>query len=279
MNWDRFSAFIEHSRSTSACVLLVAAALFTPISAIAWGGDGHRIVCAIAWDEMQPDTRDHVQRLLGVEGREAFADTCTWADDYRNHGHRETADWHFLNVPRSATKVDISRDCDRRKSCVVAQITKDERILRGSDSDEDKTKALKFLAHFVGDIHQPLHISHAVDKGGNAIEVRFLNRKSNMHAVWDKEMLRATHEPWQQIANELTRRITLPKRREWAASEPLQWANESLAIANAAETEYRPHGGEFHLGEDYERRELPVVFDRLMRAGVRLGAALDHELQ
>ena len=112
-----------------ALVLLAfcAALSLRPMHAFGWGQDGHRIVCAVAWDEMRPATRDRVKQLLDVDGREAFAETCTWADDYRNHGHRQTASWHFVNVPPYATKVDLARDCAGPRSCVVAQIDKDER--------------------------------------------------------------------------------------------------------------------------------------------------------
>lgn len=251
----------------------------SPVPAFAWGGDGHRIVCAIAWDEMRQSTREHVMRLLGVDGREAFAGNCTWADDYRNHGHPQTASWHFVNVPPYATKVDLKRDCAGAKSCVVAQIEKNENELRSNAPDGQKAMALKFLAHFVGDVHQPLHISHADDKGGNDIKLRFIRRKSNLHAVWDTEMLKESRKPWQQTAKELERNITDKQRREWSASGPVAWADESLAITNAPSTEYAGHRVGSYLGVDYERRELPIVYERLSEAGVRLAKTLNEALR
>ncbi len=89
------------------------AALFVafPVQAFAWGTDGHRM-CAVAWDEMKPAARQHVEDLLQVQGEEAFAETCLWADNYRSReGHEETAPWHYVNVPIGAKSVDILRDC------------------------------------------------------------------------------------------------------------------------------------------------------------------------
>lgn len=259
-------------------ILIVCAGLRSE-RAWAWGKDGHRIVCGIAWDEMRPTTRDRVKRLLDVVDREAFAETCNWADEHRNHGHRQTAPWHFVNVPPYATKVELARDCAKPKSCVVAQITEHEGVLRSNAPDDQKAMALKFLAHFVGDVHQPLHVSHAEDRGGNAIKLRFMRRKSDLHAVWDVEMLRETRKSWQQIARELEREITDKQRREWIGSDPLAWADESLVITKAPDTGYTDHDDGAHLGEEYQHRALPVVYLRLSQAGIRLGYLLNGIFQ
>lgn len=256
-------------------LLVVASA---PKAAWAWGGDGHRIVCAIAWDELKTPVRFKVEDLLAVHDRESFADLCLWADEYRDQGHRETASWHFVNVPKGATTVDLTRDCSEPKSCVVAQIERDTETLSGNAPKEEKATALKFLMHFVGDIHQPLHVGHAEDRGGNAIKGEFLGKKTDMHTLWDTDLIKQIHRPGQELARDLRRHVTAEKRHVWIGSTPIVWANESLAIANTPPTKYAVPQQHFAFGLAYEHDELPVVYDRLSRAGVRLAHLLNDTL-
>lgn len=103
-----------------------------------------------------------------------------------------------------------------------------------------------------------------------------MGRQTNMHQVWDSGIIRNAGEPWHEIAGELDRKITPAERQRWSASRPLDLANESLAIANDPRTEYVVREAPFELGEEFEHRELPVVYDRLSRAGVRLAALLNE---
>ena len=249
-----------------------------PVPALAWGGDGHRIVCAIAWDEMKPAAREKVEALLQIDDRDAFADLCNWADEYRGHGHQGTAPWHYVDVPPGATKVVLSRDCPKPKSCAIEQIEHDAGTLRSAASNEEKATALKFLVHFVADLHQPLHVSRYRDEGGSLIKGTFMGRATNMHSVWDFAIIRNSGLTWHEISDQLERTVTPAERRAWIASKPLDWANESVTIANAPETEYVMREAPFDLGDDYERRELLVVYRRLSQAGVRLAQVLNKGL-
>ncbi len=249
-----------------------------PNDARAWGDDGHRIVCAIAWDELQPAVRTKVESLLNTKGRDAFADACNWADDYRT-GHPETAGWHFLNLPPSAKHIDLAHDCKAPTSCVVEQILEQFETLKSDSPKEARAMALKFVGHFVGDIHQPLHVSYAEDRGGNRIRGLFFGEKMDMHGVWDAGLISRMHRPWQDIANVLESRIKPTDRRLWQRSVPLTWAEESLAVARAPSTRYVNHPQVFDLADDYAKSEIVVVNDRLSRAGVRLGALLNGALR
>ena len=106
-------------------LMLILSVMGAPVPAFAWGADGHRIVCAIAWEELKAPVRKKVEDLLSIKTREEFADTCNWADDYRE-GHPETAPWHFVNVPLGATTVELDRDCKEPRSCAVIQIERDQ---------------------------------------------------------------------------------------------------------------------------------------------------------
>jgi len=248
--------------------------LLVPSTVFAWGGDGHRIVCAIAWDEMRPSTRSRVEQLLDVKGKEAFADACNWADQYRPQ-HPETAPWHFVNVPVGSKRVDVGRDCAEPASCIVVQIGRHIAVLNGGAPKDEQAMALKFVTHFVGDIHQPLHASYAEDRGGNRIRGEFMGRKMDMHAVWDSGLIAADGRPWQEIATELRRRVTMKKRRTWAKAAPAAWANESLAAGQRRAMRYSAQSQGFTWGTDYARANMPVARDRLSRAGIRLANTLN----
>jgi len=254
------------------------AVTLSPSLARAWGGDGHRIVCAIAWDELRAVTRKRVQSLLDIQTREQFADICNWADEYRPT-HLETAPWHFVNVPKGATSVDVERDCKEPRSCAVAQIDRQADILKSSASKEDRAMALKFIGHFVGDIHQPLHAGYAEDRGGNRIRGEFMGKKMDMHELWDTALIASKHRPWSEIARSLRSKVTARKRGEWNRSTPNDWANEALTAALSSTIQYGDQSKGFVWGADYARENMPVVHERLTQAGVRLGHLLNDTLR
>jgi S1/P1 Nuclease len=117
-----------------------------------------------------------VQGLLRDDPASGFPEACVWTDASRGD---PAYDWakphHYVNVPAGAAGIDLARDCPPERSCIIRAITMHIGTLRDEKtSAADKAQALKFLGHFVGDIHQPLHAGHAEDRGGTAIKVRFL---------------------------------------------------------------------------------------------------------
>ena len=251
-----------------------AVSVIAPSSAFAWGGDNHRVICGIAWEETTPVARTRIAEILGLDGRDAFAESCLWADIYRDQGHRETEGWHYVNVPPGASAIDIARDCKEPAGCALMRIARDVNILKGTASPEEKAMALKFLAHIAGDIHQPLHAGRAEDRRGGIFKGVFLGQPYDFHWLWDDGLTTALRRPWRDVANELRVKATQAQRRAWLKSVPLDWANESLALANSPGVDYADHGRPFDLGTDYQRKQLPIIYDRLSRAGVRLGGLL-----
>jgi hypothetical protein len=250
-----------------------------PASAHAWGWDGHRIVCALAWDELTPPIRAKVAEILDAPnakaaGRDAFAESCLWADDVIPF-RKETAPWHYINVPKGAASVDLARDCKAPNSCVAEQISLHAARLRRPAALDD----LRFTAHFIGDINQPMHVTYAEDRGGNSIKGTFDGKDTNLHAVWDYNMLDSTHKTWIEIAADLHGRITAEQRRAWAGGTPLDWANESLAVTLSAPVGYHDYNPPFALGDDYAKANLPTVYRQLEKAGVRLARVLTDALK
>jgi hypothetical protein len=143
----------------------------------------------------------------------------------------------------------------------------------------ERQESLRFLVHFVGDAHQPLHIGHKADKGGNAIQVKLFGRSSKLHAVWDSGLIRHRGLSWNQYVQDLETKLTPAQRQEWTSViDPGAWATESHRLAE--DHAYRtPSGAEITsgdaLGEDYYNDTIPIVDEQLTKAGLRLAVMLN----
>lgn len=249
--------------------LLVFTAAASP--GFGWGRDGHRIAGQIASHYLTDDARTAINDLLDDQ---SLADVSTWADEIKSD---PSYDWarplHYANVKPGADSFDLKRDCPE-EGCVVRAVLTYAKQLH--DPALDRTKratALKFLVHFVQDLHQPLHVSRARDRGGNDIKVEFFHDRTNLHRVWDSGLLRRTKKPWQEYARELHERITDKQLTAWRQGRPSEWATESYKLALSHAYKFPPDGV---LGEEYLERNLPIVEKRLCIAGVRLAYVLNR---
>ena len=238
-----------------------------------WGYEGHRIVGEIAWSYLTPAAKAAVVKLLESDGDGTLSEAATWADRIKSD---RKWDWakplHYANVQPGAKFFDLKRDCPE-SGCVVSAIIKYRDVLRDAKAtDAKKLEALKFLAHFVGDVHQPLHVSRAKDRGGNDISVEFNHNRTNLHRLWDSGLIRFNGVPWSAYAKSLRESIKTNDLQAWKAIDPIVWANESykLALSHAYEIPT-----DRQLGPEYVQRNLPVIERRLKMAGVRLAALLN----
>ena len=144
-------------------VLIALVVLFAISSdAWAWGDQGHKVICEIAFPLAQPNTRAEIRKLIGTDEQfKTFGDACTWPD----HPRQRTSE-HFVNLPRDSDGLH-SDACPSATACVVTAIKKDFEVLSSNNASQaQKLVSLKFLGHWVGDIHQPLHVSIEDDRGG-----------------------------------------------------------------------------------------------------------------
>lgn len=263
---------MAHRRS----IIGVASALlvFLMHDAYAWGRGGHRTVCLTAWADLSGSTRDKVRALLDIQTAEQFAGMCSWADEVRRD-RPETAAWHFLDVAPEIRVLNVARDCPQPKSCIVEQIERAAAILKSGAPKVERAEALKFLAHFVGDIHQPLHTAVIGDQGGNAIKVTFLGKQSNLHAVWDYALLEAPPPPPDLAYPHLKAALHTLNRKRWKNGTPLEWAQETHWLMRTPATGYLGNPGGFELGQVYVRQNYGVAVDQVEKAGVRLAVILE----
>jgi hypothetical protein len=272
-------------------LMLASLGLATPE---AWGVQGHRLVALIAADHLTSTAKQNIAWLLDDSN---LADIAVWADDYVA-AHTQTGPWHYVNLPADATAYDRDRDCprqpgalagtrnDRWRDCAVDRILYHQARVADTSLDRaDRATALKFLVHFIGDLHQPFHALD-VARGGNDIPVVAFGSASctrsdgtstpcNLHGIWDTTLIARRHLSDGQYLDALSEHIARSRPSPLMTdSQPADWAMESHALAKRA---LLP--GQGVIDEAYYRAQITVVDERLALGGLRLAAALNRSLR
>ena len=278
----------------------VFAVLATASPAAAWGDLGHEVTALIAYRHLTPAARTKVDALLTADTDTLtppdFASRATWADKYRN-SHHETAAWHFVDI--EIDHPDLSAACFGRRSatgqlasqgqaqdCVVDKIEEFERELASpATPPAERIMALKFLMHFVGDLHQPLHASDHNDRGGNCIGLSPSpdGRDTNLHAYWDTGVVEALGGSASAIAANLNAQITPAQARAWSSGDPRAWATETfqMSVKDAYALPSRPtcaDHGSVALSAAYQAQAQKDAALQLEKAGVRMATMLNRAL-
>jgi len=270
------SLFSLNFRYLSRFVLAAGLILSTPQRAAAWGTEGHEIVALIAAHELSAPARAQVTHLLGSTAM--MAHQANWADEIRDQ-RPDTGAWHYVDIPLGAPGYDARRDCPER-ACVIAQIENDRRILANRKlGDGARAEALRFLIHFVADIHQPLHAADNDDKGGNQVRVVMGRERASLHRVWDADVVEVQGRDSGPVADTILRAVSPAQRQAWASGTPAGWANEAHAIAR--DQIYPPLAGrhEVRLPRDYAWRQAGLTRMQLAKAGLRLAWLLNGTLK
>ncbi len=250
-----------------------------------WWEAGHAVVCDIAWRELTPRAKAAVRDLLALDERYAeFGPACYWPDVIRGDpGYETFTTAHYVNLPHGAAGYEASRDCGRTL-CVVEAIEMLAGRLRDPGIEpRERLIALKFLGHFVGDVHQPLHVGYASDHGGNDVPACIPgDDETNLHAVWDGYVvgrrLATLGLDWRAYGARLEADIHPIERVLWRTLDPRVWANESYALMEdeVYEDVDRATGAPAGcFGDEFYLRHLETTERRLKQAGVRLGALLN----
>ena len=258
----------------------VACLALAPV-AQAWGPLGHSVVAALAQRQLSPAAEAEVERLLAPDHTASLAEVANWADQIQDDPARaalwqQTRPDHYINFHDADCHYVPARDC-RDGRCVVAALQHYVAVLSDRrQSDTARREALKFVVHFVGDIHQPLHAGYRDDKGGNTYQVQFEGKGSNLHRVWDSGMLDSRGLDWQRYAQalETSSPVALPAPIAPLDNPYAQWAEESCRFT--AEPGFYPAG--HTITPAYVQSELPLADQRLRQAGRRLADVLNRSL-
>jgi S1/P1 Nuclease len=278
--------------------------LAQPHPALAWGDDGHQIVARIAQSFLEPAVRRRVAGLLAADTDSLtahdIASAATWADAFRdaniNGSRLKTRQWHFVDI--DIHRADLDAACfghppiptgtlasnGPADDCVVDKVQEFAAELANTSIDqEERVVALKFLLHFVGDIHQPLHSSNDDDRGGNDKRVSAAGFKAgNLHHFWDTEFVDQLGSSVRVIASDLIGHITNAQVTKWQAGTPADWARESFGISKEdtyGELPEPSRRGNFRLSDEYVTTATHDVAQQLSKAGVRLAFVLNNVLR
>jgi nuclease S1 len=311
-------------RSTCLRFLFLLCSIFLGChSARAWGCKGHQTVALMAEKQLTPQARQFIEKLLsenpadpqlkrycGNSSRDLMADASTWPDDVR--ANLKNGPWHYIAIPRGAPRALLGQFCGS-DGCVTQAIADQLAVLKNNNADPRlRADAVRYLIHFVGDLHMPLHATTNDDEGGNCVPVRYLRRRPqehngsftpNLHGLWDTAILERDMEGAEppEYAQFLGQVFSsdIPK---WQAAgihvEDWAWESHDLAefIVYGAlipqvpvETPAPVHTcsddnniGErmMHLnlfaGQNYQEAAAPIVEERIARAGVRLAMILNE---
>jgi len=252
-------------------------------AAAPWSFAGHSIVCEIAFQRLTDPGRALVfaTRAYDPDPSGTFFESCSWADQSRYADHRATYEYHFMNVVvPGADEMVMERDC-ANYDCVQLAVVRYTNYLAmdpgGSGSMRvRRANALKFVGHFVGDLHQPVHVGYAHDRGANDIYVDFYDEKNQrLHAVWDFHIPNRMgyYDDPIATARRLNDEITAAEAAAWANFDVVAWSRESYEVVKDLVYDIPEDG---RLGDDYYDRAVPIVEQRFKQAGVRLAHLINN---
>jgi hypothetical protein len=297
-------------------------------NAFGWGCEGHQIVALIAQSHLTPAARAEVDQLLKANpidpslrrfcqpvATDPMADAATWADDSKRD--EKTGGWHYIDIPRGVEHADLDKYCPAigeskdgkdRPGCVLNGLQYELDILKDkSRTTAERATALRYVIHFVGDMHQPLHTTTNDDQGGNCTSLTLFgdSRRANLHAAWDYGIigheLKQDNETPAQLAAKLDtqyrsdgkhwlqEKTDLPKwlweGHRVADEDTYGKLNPSLPVAPAengpgcqAERE-KSSALHIDIDEKYASAALPVIHEQLAKAGYRLADVLNRTLK
>ncbi len=290
-------------RTFLSCSLAASISLFGSPEARAWGQDGHRITAEIAERNLNPKALAAVREIIGDE---SLAEISTWGDEIRSDGTWDFAmPWHYISIDDDETWENFERVPEAEGDILVilerldkflrdrnaTTLTLKGPVKRGSsklaptlEKTIGKREALALYVHFVGDIHQPLHVGRRDDKGGNRIQVEWFEEEVSLHKVWDEKLIESLNLSYTESSTFLNR-TTGDEEEILSKTSYLDWARESKTIRDLVYDFGAQRSGYFlnvveppTLSYDYRHRTLPVVRAQLKKGGLRLAAKLNEML-
>ena len=234
-----------------------------------WGKTGHRTTGEVAEKYLTKKTKQKIEELLDGQ---SLAFVSTYGDDIKSDpAYRKYGPWHYVNLDAGQTKYD--KEKANPAGDLVFALRKGISVLKDPGaSKEEKAFHLKMLVHFMGDLHQPLHAGRGEDKGGNEIQVRWFGDGSNLHRVWDSEMINDFQMSFTELA-ESTDDLSAREVKQIAQGDVLDWMYESKELSKKVYASVEP--GE-RLGYEYMYKWFPVVHDQLQKGGIRLATVLNE---
>ncbi len=253
-------------------IALFVAVCYLPVQSMAWGTNGHRICGQIADSYLTPKARKAIQAILG---NESIAITSNWADFIKSDpAYGYLYNWHFIDLDKAYTypelqtylKADTAVDAYTKMNFLIAELKKP------ATTKANKLLYLRMLIHIVEDVHQPLHTGHTSDKGGNDVKVQWFGKDSNLHSVWDSQLIDNQQLSYTEYAA-MVNHTTAAERAALQKAPISEWLYESNQIAEKLYTDIKPNE---NLTYKYNFKYIGLLNQQLLKAGVRLAGVLNQ---
>ncbi len=233
-----------------------------------WGSTGHRTIGEIAEKHLSKKAKKQIEDLLQGQG---LAIVSTFGDDIKSDDQYDKFyTWHYVNFPFDTKYENSDKD---KNGDIVMGIEHCTNILKDPNaSKEDKVFYLKFLVHLIGDLHQPLHVGRKEDKGGNDIKILWHYKKSNLHRVWDSDMIEFYNMSYTELSGN-TKNLSNAQIESIAKGSVLDWTYESQALAKKI---YKSAKQDEKLSYRYSYDHFDLVRSQLQKSGIRLAKILNE---
>ncbi|MGB1450787.1 MAG: S1/P1 nuclease, partial [Marinirhabdus sp.] len=242
-------------KKNTAAVLLFFACFQLCATPVDWGRNGHRATGQIAEKHLNKKAKRALKKILNGE---SLALVSTYADEIKSDDrYRAFGPWHYVNFPFGTTYAAHPKS---EKGDIIKAIATCVSVLKNKNTTKgDMVFYLKLLVHFMGDLHQPLHVGLAEDKGGNSLQVRWFNEGTNLHTVWDTKMIESYNMSYSELAAN-TKKLSKPELEQIRAGTVLDWMYDSKALCKDVYTNTAK--GE-KLGYNYMYRYMATVRGQL----------------
>ncbi|WP_462159849.1 S1/P1 nuclease [Pseudoalteromonas sp. GB56] len=246
--------------------------------AFAWGANGHRIIGEIAQQNLSAEAK---ARVLAILGNHSLAQVSTWADEMRSapdeFWQRQSSRWHYINIDSKKDFLTATYSAQQHRHDIqdayTAILSAIEALSSKNTSIEEQAFYLKFLIHLVGDIHQPLHVGRSADRGGNKINVDFFGKVTNLHRLWDSQLV----DNQQLSYSEYVSFLCCEREQTSVYKDDINvkgWLLESHELASAIYTDTSER-----ISYAYVYENKTILEQQLLRGGLRLSALLNHIYQ
>ena len=248
--------------------------LIFSLDASAWWDKGHQLVCDEAYKLLTPRSKKFIDPLIDEHGSYGIA--CVWPDLIKNEDRKDTRSWHYINLPDSEQNT-YKATCPEN-GCLIYAFHKQMKVLNDHSSTfRERAEAVWFIGHFVGDVHQPMHVGYPEDRGGNDHKLKFPDGTlTNMHSVWDGQII----EHMDSLFGEqyLSKNVSIKIGKSINNSQSTEfesWAQESRDIAMQGSVGYRNNELKI-VTDEYLENHFEIVQERIALGAIRLSQILNR---
>lgn len=252
-------------------LILVALIIYLPVQSMAWGMLGHRIVAQVAESYLNKKTKREIKKILG---NESLAIASNWADFIKAEpSYNYLSNWHYINLPAGLSQGDVSsRLLSDTTTNAYTKINFLATELKNRSLEADKkVMYLKILIHLVGDLHQPMHTGRFEDLGGNRVQVTWFNESSNLHRVWDSDLIESQDLSYTEYSKAINF-IEAYQLKSFQNETTAEWVYDSYKISEEIYSKIK-NGDK--IGYRYIYDNIAIAEKQMVKGGARLAALLN----